>query len=58
MISIDLVLTMWTDQDGNDRFRVDYPHTETDLEDVTSQFELTTIESEDGAIGFCVFKKP
>lgn len=57
-MSVDLLITLWTDEDGNDRFKVVYPETETNLIDVTAQFELTTIERPDGAIGFCVFKKP
>lgn len=56
-MSIDLIVTLYTDADGNDKFRVDYPETETDLVDVTDQFKLTTIEMPTGEIGFCVFKK-
>ncbi len=56
-MSIDLIITLFTDSDGNDKFKVVFPETETNLIDVTDQFELTTIERPDGAIGFCVFKK-
>ena len=42
-MSIDLIVTLYQDQDGNDKFRVDHPVTETELIDVTSQFDLTTV---------------
>ncbi len=62
-MSIDLIITLYTDQDGNDRFRADHPVENGDdiaspaLVDVTDQFNLTTIAKEDGTVGFCVFKK-
>ncbi len=58
-LEISLLITLYTDQDGNDKFKAVYPATEhaEDMIDVTDQFELTTIAKPDGAIGFCVFKK-
>lgn len=61
-MSIDLILTLFTDADGNDKFRVDYPVNGDDIDspalvDVTDQFDLTTIAKPDGTIGFCIFKK-
>lgn len=56
-MSIDLIVTLYTDANGVDKFKVTYPETETNLVDVTDQFELTTIEMPTGEIGFCVFKK-
>jgi len=56
-MTIDLIITLYTDQDGQDRFKATYPVTEDELVDVTEQFELTTIQKENGEVGFCVFKK-
>lgn len=56
-MSVDLIISLYTDKDGQDRFRVDHPISEEETVEVTDQFELTTVEREDGAIGFVVFKK-
>lgn len=57
-MSIDLIITLYTDENGQDRFKVVHPVTEKDLVDVTDQFELHTITTPSGEIGFTVFKKP
>lgn len=56
-MSIDLIVTLWTDGDGNDRFMVQHPVTVDELVDVTDQFELVVTATDDGRTGFMVVKK-
>ena len=61
-MSIDLIISLYTDENGQDRFRVDHPVNGDDIEspalvDVTDQFDLSVITMPNGQLGFCVFKK-
>ncbi len=57
-MSIDLILTLWADQNGNDRFKVQAPiGEELVLVDVTEQFELSVVADDQGRMGFAVFRK-
>lgn len=55
-MSIDLIVTLFTDDEGQDKFRVTYPLTETDLLDVTNQFEMHVTQTDDGRTGFMIVK--
>ena len=55
-VSIDLMITLYTDQEGQDRFKVVHP-TEDDMVDVTDQFDMSVITMPNGQLGFCIFKQ-
>ena len=55
-IDVSLMITLYTDPDGQDRFKVVHP-TEDDMVDVTDQFDMSVITMPDGQLGFAVFKK-
>lgn len=55
--SVDLVVTLWTDAEGQDRFKVQYPVTTEELVDVTDQFDMQLVQTDDGRTGFMVVKK-
>jgi len=56
-MSIDLIISLYTDQDGQDRFRVDHPVSEEETVEVTDQFDVSVITMPNGQLGFAVFKK-
>jgi hypothetical protein len=58
MPSVDLIVTLFTDAEGQDRFKVDYPLTATELMDVTDQFDMQLCKTDDGRTGFMIVKLP
>lgn len=56
-MSVDLIVTLYTDAEGNDRFKVQYPLTVDDLLDVTDQFEMVVAQTSDNRTGFMIVKK-
>jgi len=56
-MSVDLIVTLYTDAEGNDRFKVQYPLTVDDLLDVTDQFEMVVAQTSDNRTGLMIVKK-
>jgi len=56
-MSVDLIISLYTDQNGNDRFLVQHPVTLTELVDITDQFELAASTTDDGRQAITLIQK-
>lgn len=52
-----LVVTLYEDDKGQDRFKVYWAEGEGEAEDITEQYEVAAVATEDGRRGFTVIKK-
>ena len=54
-MSVDLIITLYKDEDGNDRFKVMVPVMD-EMVDVTDQYEMVATATPEGHVGFGIFR--